>query len=140
MMVSTRGRYALRVMIDLTQQKSASCVPLRDIADRQEISEKYLESIVKSLTQAGFLEGMRGKKGGYRMTKPADEYSVRSILEAVEGSLAPVACVECEAQECKRAAECPTLPMWTKLNQIIQDYLEQITIQDLAENRLGEPF
>lgn len=133
MMVSTRGRYALRVMIDLAQQDGGAYIPLKDIAGRQGISEKYLESIVKLLTRAGFLEGLRGKGGGYRLTRPADTYSVRSILEVAEGSLVPVACMECDAKACDRAGDCPTLPMWKELGRIVQDYLDRITIRELAE-------
>ena len=94
MMVSTRGRYALRVMIDLAEHNNGKFIPLKDIAERQEISEKYLESIVKSLTKADVLEGLRGKGGGYRLTRPAEEYNVYEILKLTEGSMAPVSCLE----------------------------------------------
>ena len=102
MMVSTRGRYALRVMIDLAEHNNGKFIPLKDIAERQEISEKYLESIVKSLTKADVLEGLRGKGGGYRLTRPAEEYNVYEILKLTEGSMAPVSCLEDTARECVR--------------------------------------
>ena len=141
MLISTRGRYALRVMFDLAQQDRGAYIPLKDIAMRQEISEKYLESIVKSLTKEGFLEGLRGKGGGYRLTRNADEYTVRSVLELTEGSLAPVSCLECGGKECRRSAECPTLPRWKGLEKIIQEYFEGITVADLAENgRPGDDY
>lgn len=143
MMVSTRGRYALRVMIDLAAQNRESYIPLRDIAQRQEISEKYLESIVKVLTKEGLLEGLRGKGGGYRMTKPAEEYTVYDILKLSEGSLAPVSCLECEggSKKCSRAADCPTLPMWKELDTMIKDFFSGITIADLLKNhRAGDDY
>ena len=110
MMVSTRGRYALRVMIDLAEHNNGKFIPLKDIAERQEISEKYLESIVKSLTKADVLEGLRGKGGGYRLTRPAEEYNVYEILKLTEGSMAPVSCLEDTARECERRGMCATLP------------------------------
>ena len=111
MMVSTRGRYALRVMIDLAEHNNGKFIPLKDIAERQEISEKYLESIVKSLTKADVLEGLRGKGGGYRLTRPAEEYNVYEILKLTEGSMAPVSCLEDTARECERRGMCATLPV-----------------------------
>ena len=110
MLVSTKGRYALRVMIDLAEHQSAGLIPLKVIAQRQEISEKYLESIIKLLVKAGFLSGLRGKGGGYRLTRAPEEYTVGAILRLTEESLAPVACMEPEAA-CPRAEVCPTLSM-----------------------------
>ncbi len=136
MLVSTRGRYALRVMIDLAEHNSGDYITLRDIAGRQEISEKYLESIISILVKASFVEGMRGKGGGYRLTRPPERYTVGSVLKLTEGSLAPVACLDGKAGDCKHSTECKTLPMWEKLNTLIDDYLEAITISDLAE--MGE--
>ena len=112
MIISTRGRYALRVMIDLSQQDPDSYTPLKEIAARQEISEKYLENILKSLVTQGFILGLRGKGGGYRLTKSPEEYTLASILHATEGSLAAVACLEDHAPECARAGQCPTRPIW----------------------------
>lgn len=132
MLVSTRGRYALRVMIDLAKQDRENYIPLRDIAQRQGISEKYLESIVKALIREGLLEGLRGKGGGYRLTRPAEDYTAYEILRLTEGSLSPVSCLECEGKSCERAAQCPTLPVWQKLDQMIREYFEDITVADLA--------
>lgn len=134
MMVSTRGRYALRVMIDLAKQDRENYIPLKDIAERQGISEKYLESIVKALTKGNVLEGLRGKGGGYRLTKAPEEYTVYEILALTEGSLAPVSCLEVDGKACERAAECPTLPMWKDLDKIIRDFFQGITIADLVGN------
>ena len=130
MIISTRGRYALRVMIDLSHQDPDSYTPLKEIAARQEISEKYLENILKSLVTQGFILGLRGKGGGYRLTKSPEEYTLASILHATEGSLAAVACLEDHAPECARAGQCPTRPIWEKLNNLIEDYLGSITLAD----------
>ena len=130
MIVTTRGRYGLRVMIDLSQQDPDSYTPLKEIAARQEISEKYLENILKSLVTQGFILGLRGKGGGYRLTKSPEEYTLASILHATEGSLAAVACLEDHAPECARAGQCPTRPIWEKLNNLIEDYLGSITLAD----------
>lgn len=130
MIISTRGRYALRVMIDLSQQDLESYTPLKEIAARQEISEKYLENILKSLVTQGFILGLRGKGGGYRLTKSPEEYTLASILHATEGSLAAVACLEDHAPECARAGQCPTRPIWEKLDNLIEDYLGSITLAD----------
>ena len=124
MIISTRGRYALRVMIDLSQQDPESYTPLKEIAARQEISEKYLENILKSLVTQGFILGLRGKGGGYRLTKSPEEYTLASILHAA------VACLEDHAPECARAGQCPTRPIWEKLNNLIEDYLGSITLAD----------
>ena len=111
MIVSTKGRYALRVMIDLSEHQSEKYVPLKEIAARQEISEKYLENILKVLVQNGFLEGLRGKGGGYRLSRPPEEYTVGSIIRLTEGGLAPVACLEEQSGRCRRADQCRTLPL-----------------------------
>ena len=133
MLISTKGRYALRVMIDLVEHQSEGYVPLKEIAERQEISEKYLESIIKILTQEGYLSGLRGKGGGYRLTKAPDEYTVGSILRLTEESLAPVSCLEAGADVCPRMTKCRTLPLWQGLDKVIHDYLENVTIADLME-------
>ena len=141
MMVSTKGRYALRVMIDLAEHQSEGYVPLKEIAARQEISEKYLESILKVLVQQRFLEGLRGKGGGYRLTRSPDQYTVEEILMLTEGSLAPVACLEQEPVECPRRAECRTLPMWRKLDAMIRTFFDGITIADLmVSGRPGNEY
>ncbi len=138
MMISTRGRYALRVMIDLAQQKNCTFVPLRDIADRQCISEKYLEAVIKALVAEGFLSGMRGKGGGYKLTKEPEEYTIGSILRLTEGTLAPVSCLDCSGNdvECERSAICLTLPLWKKLNSVVNEYLDSITLVDVIEGRI----
>ena len=117
MLISTKGRYALRVMIDLVEHQSEGYIPLKEIAERQEISEKYLESIIKILVKAKMLDGLRGKGGGYKLTKAPEQYTAGAILRLTEESLAPVACLEDGAAPCTRAAECRTLPMWQGAGQ-----------------------
>ena len=134
-MISTRGRYALRVMIDIAENGKDNYIPLNEIAARQEISEKYLESILVILTRANFLNGLRGKGGGYKLTKAPEEYTVGSILRLTEGSLSPVACLKEGAPPCKRQAECKTLPVWKGLNDVINNYLDGITLADLSTVR-----
>ena len=138
MIVSTKGRYALRVMIDLAEHQAEKYVPLKEVAARQEISEKYLENILKVLVQNGFLEGLRGKGGGYRLSRELKDYSVGEILRLSEGSLAPVACLDGGANSCPRAGKCQTLPMWEKLDDLINGYLDSVSLVDLihpdAEN------
>lgn len=136
MLVSTKGRYALRVMIDLAEHQTDKFIPLKVIAQRQEISEKYLENIIKLLVKAKVLNGLRGKGGGYRLTKTPDQYTVGDILRLTEESLAPVSCLEERAAACARMSECRTLPLWQGLNRVINDYLDQVTIADLM--RQGE--
>lgn len=133
MMISTKGRYALRVMIDLASQNSRAYIPLKEITARQNISTKYLESILSSLVKANFIVGIRGKGGGYRLTKDPTEYSVGSILKLTEGSLAPVSCLQEKNSLCARRDECPTRPMWEKLDQMIDDYFESITLDQLLQ-------
>ncbi len=132
MMISTRGRCALRVLVDLAEQDSDRYITLREIADRQEISEKYLESIVKDLVKAGFLDGLRGKGGGYRLGRSAEEMNVLDVLQVTEGSLVPVACLDEGSRPCVRAGSCRTLPLWKGLNRVVTDYLKGFTIRDLA--------
>ena len=134
MMISTRGRYALRVMLDLAQQNTDRYVPLKEIANRQDISEKYLEIIIKVLVQNQLLAGLRGKGGGYRLTKEPGEYTLGEILRLTEGSLAPVACVEEYYEECSRLECCLTRPVWQKLDTIINEYLDGITLEDLIKS------
>lgn len=131
MLVSTRGRYALRILLELGKYDAARYVPLPLIAQRQDISEKYLESIVSTLVKAGLLDGMRGKNGGYRLNRPLEGYSVGEVLRLTEGSLAPVSCLETEVNSCARAGDCHTLPMWKKLDDLINGYLDSVTLSDL---------
>ena len=131
MLISTKGRYALRVMIDLAERRSEAYIPLREIAQRQEISEKYLEAIIKILVRARLLSGLRGKGGGYQLTKPPEQYTVGAILRLTEESLAPVTCLEQDAAPCARATACRTLPVWQGLDRVINEYLDNITLADL---------
>lgn len=132
MLVSTKGRYALRVMIDLAEHQGAGYIPLKEIARRQGISEKYLESIIKLLVKAQLLSGLRGKGGGYKLTRPPEQYTVYGILLLTEDSMAPVACLEEWADPCARAAECRTLELWQGLDQVIREYLSGVTVADLT--------
>lgn len=131
MLVSTKGRYALRIMIDLAEHQSEGYIPLKETADRQDISEKYLESILKILVRNKFVTGLRGKGGGYRLTRSPDQYTIGSILQATELSLAPVSCLDPSQDSCPRKYGCRTLPVWQGLNKLINDYLEGITLADL---------
>lgn len=131
MLISTRGRYALRVMVDLAEHRVEGYIPLKEIAERQEISEKYLESIVVLLVKARMLDGVRGKGGGYRLTREPGQYTVGSVLRLTEKSLAPVPCVDSEG--CARAAECRMLPLWQGLDQVISAYLDGITLEQLMQ-------
>lgn len=136
MIVSTKGRYALRVMIDLAQQDSDKYIALKDIAERQDISMKYLELIVSSLNRGGMLLSQRGKAGGYRLSKKPSAYTIREILKLAEGPMAPVNCLEGETNLCQRSGSCITLPMWQKLDSLMNDYLESITLEDLIQGRV----
>ena len=131
-MVSTKGRYALRVMIDLAEQNPEKFIPLEEIAIRQNISKKYLEIILKSLVQQNFLKGLRGKGGGYKLTRKPENYSVGEILEVTEGTLAVVSCLQVDCVPCERKNFCKTLPMWKKFNQLTHDFFFGITLKDLA--------
>ena len=133
MMISSRGRYALRVMIDLAEHADEGCLPMKEVAQRQDISLKYLEKILPQLVAAKLVEGQHGKGGGYRLTRAPENYPIGEILRLTEGDLAPVACLECGAEACKRTADCRTLPMWSELNRRINDYLGSVTIADLMK-------
>lgn len=135
MMVSTKGRYALRAMIDIAEHNKGEYIPLKEIAERQNISEKYLESILPVLAKAGFLDGLRGKGGGYKLVRPVESYTVGSILKLVEGNFAPVACLECTPNKCDRMNECRTLPMWMQLQTMIDEFFEGITVADLCRTQ-----
>ena len=133
MMISSRGRYALRVMIDLAEHDDGAYIPMKEVAQRQDISLKYLEKILPQLVAAKLVEGQHGKGGGYRLTRAPENYPIGEILRLTEGDLAPVACLECGAEACKRTADCRTLPMWSELNRQINDYLDSVTIADLMK-------
>ena len=133
MLVSTKGRYALRVLTDMAEHQLENYVPLKEIAQRQDISEKYLESIVKALVKDGVLTGLRERSGGYRLSRPPEQFTVGAILRITEGSLAPVACLEESSSPCVRMNVCRTLAMWQGLDRLIQEYLDQYTIADLMQ-------
>ena len=137
MLISTKGRYALRVLVDMAEHQSGGYVPLKEIADRQDISEKYLESIVKILVKGGILTGLRGKGGGYRLRENPDRYGVGELLRLCEGTLSPVSCLEADAEPCPRMADCRTLPLWRGLDETIAQYLDRFTLADLV--RQSEP-
>ena len=134
MKISTRGRYALRVMIDLAEHNSEKFIPLKDIVARQDISQKYLEGIMTDLSKAGFLEGQHGKGGGYKLNRSPDRITVLEVLQTSEGDLAPISCLDKSSEPCSRAAECRTLPMWEKLYELIRDYFAGITLADLMQS------
>lgn len=133
MMISTRGRYALRVMIDLAEHQGDGYIPMKDVAQRQGISLKYLERILPALVQAGEIEGVHGKGGGYRLTRAPEDYRVGDILRLTEGDLAPVACLGCDAKPCAREAECRTIGMWRAFSDMTNAYFDGITIADLMQ-------
>ena len=138
MMISTKGRYALRVMIELASRETGELVSLKEVAQSQEISEKYLESIVKNLVKAGFVTGLRGTGGGYRLACPAAQCTVGDILRAAEGSVAPVACVEGDAKPCPRREHCAALPVWTELNRRIDEYLDSVTLEQVVRQAMEQ--
>ena len=133
MKISTKGRYATRVMLDLALHNNGECIKLKDIAARQDLSEKYLEQIISVLNKAGYVKSVRGAQGGYRLTKAPEEYTVGMILRLTEGSLAPVACLENGAAECERCDTCETLDVWKDLYKAINRVIDGVTIADLAE-------
>ena len=135
-MISTKGRYALRVMIDLAQHMDEEYVPLNEIADRQEISEKYLEIVLKILVQKKLLKGRRGKGGGYRLTRLPSEYTIGEILELAEGNLATVACLGPGAEACSRENQCITLPLWKKFDGMVHDFFYGITLEQVLNGNI----
>ena len=135
-MISTKGRYALRVMIDLAQHKTGEYISLKDIAARQNISMKYLEIIVAGMNKSGMLLSQRGKLGGYRLARGLEDYTIGQILKCSEGSMVPVNCLEGDTNLCEYSGSCITLPMWQKLDRIMDDYLENITLADLLNGNV----
>lgn len=133
MKISSRGRYALRVMVDLAEHGDSGYIPMKEVAQRQEISLKYLEKILPLLVAGKLVEGIHGKGGGYRLTRSPGEYTIGEILRLTEGDLAPVSCLECNTGECSRSATCRTLPMWNELNRRTLEYLDSVTIADLMK-------
>lgn len=135
MKISTKGRYALRMMIDLAEHQNCGFVALKDIAYRQNISKKYLEQIIPILNKSDILKTTRGSQGGYMLSKSPDKYTVGEILRLTEGSLAPVDCLNQDPIECQRSGECATLPIWQGLNRVINEYLDNITLQDILDQQ-----
>lgn len=139
MLISTKGRYAVRVMLELADREKDAYVTLNEIAAEQGISEKYLESIVAALVKAGLVSGVRGKGGGYRLSRAAEEYTLYEILSVSEGSISPVSCLECKPNPCARAGRCATLPVWERLQNVIDDYLKSVTLADVfAEGKSND--
>ena len=130
MIVSTKGRYALRVMLCLAQRGDDAYIPLKEIAEAEDISQKYLESIMTTLSKANFVDAVHGKGGGYRLNRPAEDYTVGSILKLTEGNLSPVSCT---SQGCSRPTCCKAMPMWERLEKMIDDFFEGITLADLIQ-------
>ena len=135
MKISTKGRYALRIMIELAMNTGEKPVSLKQISKNQDISAKYLESIISTLNKAGFVFSTRGNSGGYVLAKDASLYTIGSILRTTEGSLSPVNCLECEPNRCKRSKDCLTLPLWENINTLVNSYLDSITLKDLIEKK-----
>lgn len=133
-MISTRGRYALRVLVDLAEHDDGKYVPIKDVVARQELPPKYLEHILAILTENQFIVGLRGRGGGYRLNRRAEEFTVGDVLRLTEESLAPVSCLNCGVTPCKRAAECRTLNMWTEFFDITNKYFDGITVADLMKS------
>lgn len=138
MRVSTKGRYALRLMLDIAQHSAGGFVPLRDIAQRQGISMKYLEQIVSQLCKAGYLKSVRGPQGGYKLARPEAEYTAGDILRVTEGNLCPVSCADSEAEKCVRYPNCEMAPFWAGLREVIDRYVDSVTLADLKNMGSGE--
>ena len=137
MKISTKGRYALRMLLDLAEHRQCGYIALKDIAERQNISKKYLEQIIPMFNNSGILKTSRGAQGGYQLAKSPDSYTLGEILRLTEGSLAPVTCLEGEENTCPRAGHCHTLPMWEKLDSLINGYLDSVSLADLLRQTDG---
>lgn len=135
MKISTKGRYALRMLVDLAEHQNCGFVALKDIAERQNISKKYLEQIIPIFNKSDILKTTRGSQGGYMLSRSPDKYTVGEILRLTEGSLAPVECLNQDPIECERSGECATLPVWQGLNKVINEYLDSITLQDILDQQ-----
>lgn len=140
MMISTRGRYALRVLIDLAEHADSGYIPMKKVAERQGISLKYLERIIPVLTKNGFIEGIQGKGGGYRLVKSPADCRIGDILRLTEGNLAPVACLECGAKPCERSFECRTYPLWTEFHRIVNNYFDGKTLADIMKIDMSDNY
>ncbi|MBP5293292.1 MAG: Rrf2 family transcriptional regulator [Clostridia bacterium] len=135
MRISTKGRYALRMLIDLAEHENEGFIPLKDISERQNISKKYLEQIIPVLNREGILRRTRGPQGGYKLAVTPDRLTVGTILRATEGSLSPVDCVDQDEAVCVRRIDCPTFPIWRGLAKVINEYLDHITLQDILDQQ-----
>lgn len=133
MLISTRGRYALRVLLDLAEHRNDGYIAMKKVAERQDLSLKYIEKIMPVLSKNNYVEGIHGKGGGYRLVREPGEYKVGDILRLAEGDLAPVSCLSCNAEKCERAETCPTLPMWTEFYNLVNNYFDGITLADLMK-------
>ena len=140
MLISTRGRYALRVLIDLAEHADSGYIPMKDVAERQGISLKYLERIIPVLSKNGIIEGLQGKGGGYRLVKSPEECRVGDILRLTEGDLAPVACLESRAKPCDRAYECRTYPMWVEFYRLVNEFFDEKTLADVVKTDMADNY
>ena len=136
MKIAKKGRYAIRIMLDLALNNTGDFIPLKDVSLRQDITVKHLEQIINPLCKAGFLKSSRGAGGGYRIARDASEYKIGDILRVMEGNLSPVACLEDTPNECPRSKDCLTLPFWEGLNKVIKDYVDGVTLKDLLEHKI----
>lgn len=139
MKISTKGRYGLRVMLDLAEHNTGAYIPLKDIAGRQELMVKYLEQIIACLNKAGYLHSLRGHTGGYKLAKGPDQYTVGDILRTMEGSLVPTACLDDIPNQCPRRDDCQILPFWEGLNEVIQEYVDGVTLSDILAQTNRDP-
>ena len=139
-MISTKGRYSIRILLDLAEHRNGGYIPIKEVAARQEISLKYVEKLMPALKNAGLIDSTHGIGGGYRLTRELDEYTLWEILRLAEGDLAPVACLQENAAACSRAAECRTLPVWEKYYELTKDYFSGITLADLLNNPQADNY
>ena len=139
-MISTKGRYSIRILLDLAEHRNGGYIPIKEVAARQEISSKYVEKLMPALKNAGLIDSTHGIGGGYRLTREPDEYTLWEILRLAEGDLAPVACLQENAAACSRAAECRTLPVWEKYYELTKDYFSGITLADLMNNPQADNY
>ena len=139
-MISTKGRYSIRILLDLAEHRNGGYIPIKEVAARQEISLKYVEKLMPALKNAGLIDSTHGIGGGYRLTREPDEYTLWEILRLAEGDLAPVACLQENAAACSRAAECRTLPVWEKYYELTKDYFSGITLADLMDTPAADNY
>ncbi len=138
MKISTRGRYAIRLMLDLAMNDTDHYVTIKSISERQEISGKYLEQIISTLSRAGYVKSVRGSQGGYKLAKPASEYTVGAILRLIEGSLVPVACMDDDPNRCPRCESCVTLDVWKQIDAAVSSVVDHMTLEDLVKKQLAQ--